>query len=149
MTLAKTGLSTTADISVDYATENGVDIHPHRHQLFTDFPVHDPPSREDTLGHDPDALLQLKFSTAAALWLSIRKPYLKARTFYMYGHHIKQLNKAFAELPIGKMHIGDLRKYQLARLGNTDKLWARAAGPSLIRHEMSVVEMVLKRAGVW
>jgi integrase len=106
-------------------------------------------TRNDTLGHDPDSLLSMKFSSAAALWLSTRKPYLKERSFYMAGHHIEQINKFMAEIPIGKMHVGHLRQYQLARMGNTGKMWKRPAGSSLINHELSVVQMVLKRAGIW
>lgn len=99
--------------------------------------------------YDPDSLLSQKFSVAAALWLSTRRPYLKERSFYMAGHHIEQINKFLADTPIGKMHIGHLRQYQLARMVNANQTWMRVAGASLINHEMSVVQMVLKRAGVW
>jgi integrase len=114
-------------------------------------------TRNDTLGHDPDSLLSQKFSTAAALWLSTRKPYLKERTFYMYGHHIETLDRFFGELTIGKIHLGLLREYQKARVNNAiplpnhefNKAWQRKAGPSVINHEMSVMQQILKRAGRW
>lgn len=104
---------------------------------------------EDTLGHDPDSLLSQRFSIAAAVWLQTRKPYLKERTFYMYGHHIETLDKFFGELPVGKIHLGHLRQYQAARISNLDKAWQRRAGPSIINHEMSVMQQILKRAGKW
>ncbi len=106
-------------------------------------------TRDATLGHDPDLLLSLKFSSAAENWLSTRKPYLKERTFYMYGHHIATLAKFFGELAVQKIHLGHLRQYQLARMSNSGGMWERRAGPSIINHELSVVQQVLKRAGRW
>lgn len=112
---------------------------------------------EDTLGHDPDSLLSQKFSIAAAVWLQTRKPYLKERTFYMYGHHIETLDKFFGELPVGKIHLGMLREYQKARVNNAmplpggefNKAWHRKAGSSIINHELSIMQQILKRAGKW
>jgi integrase len=105
--------------------------------------------RTDTLGHDPDSLLSQKFPAAAKLWLATRKPYLDDGTFYMYSHHVNSLSKFFAEIELQKIHLGHLRAYQLARMKNADKIWRRPAGPSLINHEMSIVQQVLKRAGRW
>jgi integrase len=102
-----------------------------------------------SMGYDPDSLLSQKFSVAAAHWLLTRKPYLKERSYYMVAHHIDQLNKFLADVPMDKMHIGHLRQYQLARMANTDARWKRMAKSSIINHEMSVVQMILKRAGLW
>lgn len=106
-------------------------------------------TRTDTLSHDPDSLLSQKFSIAAALWLATRKPYLKERSFYMAGHHIEQLNRFLGDTQVGKLHIGIIRAYQRARMVNEGKIWKRPAGSSLINHEMSVVQMILKRGGIW
>lgn len=106
-------------------------------------------TRNDTLGHDSDSLSQLKFSSAAAKWLETRKPYLKPDTYNLYDHHISQLTKFFGELTIQKIHLGHLREYQSARVGNTGSLWKKPAGPSLINHELCVVQQILKRAGMW
>lgn len=114
-------------------------------------------TRNDTLGHDPDSLLSQKFSTAATTWLATRKPYLKERTFYMYGHHIETLDKFFGELLIGKIHLGLLREYQKARVHNAiplpnnefKKAWHRKAGASVINHELSIMQQILKRSGKW
>ena len=106
-------------------------------------------TRNATLSYDPDSLLSQRFSSAASNWLETRRPYLKERSFYMAGHHIEQINKFMGEIPLGKLHIGHVRQYQLARMANSGQMWKRRAGSSLINHEMSVVQMILKRAGVW
>lgn len=75
----------------------------------------------------------------------------------MAGHHIDQINKFLEDIPMNRMHIGHLRQYQIARMENSITLpdgtkkqpWKRRAGSSLINHELSVVQMILKRAGVW
>lgn len=99
--------------------------------------------------HDPDLLLKLPFASAASKWLGTRKLYLKERSFYMAGHHIKQLNKFFAAIVVEKMHSGHLRQYQADRMTNSQGRWKHPAAASLIKHEMSVVRQILKRAGVW
>jgi integrase len=101
------------------------------------------------LGHDPDSLLKHRFSISAAIWLATRKPYLKERTFYMAGHHIEQLNRFFGLMRASEVHIGHLRQYQRDRAANTDRRWKRKAGPSLINHELSVMQQFLKRCGRW
>jgi integrase len=107
-------------------------------------------TRDATLSSDPDVLLGLKFPAAAKLWLDTRKPPILAETTWkMYAHHVSQLSKFFGEIPVGKIHIGHLRQYQLARLGNHNHAWRNKAGASLIRHELWIVEAVLKRAGRW
>lgn len=106
-------------------------------------------TRIDTLGSDPDSLLKLDFSTAAAKWLATRKPYLKERSHYMAEQHINQLNRFFAHTKSSDIHIGHLRRYQRERACNENKLWRRTAGPSLINHEMSVMQQFLKRCGRW
>jgi integrase len=137
----------------------GIEFPPHQH-LHTFGHVDCPAceaTRKDTLGQDPDSLLAQKFSTAASTWLATRKPYLKERTFYMYGHHIETLEKFFGELVVGKIHLGHLRQYQSARVANAipmlngevRKAWQRKAGASIINHEMSIMQQILKRSGKW
>jgi len=125
------------------------DINQHQHTLgHIDCPACDD-ARDATLSNDPDLLLSLKFPSAASNWLATRKPYLRDRTWAMYEHHISTLAKFFGEIPVGKVHLGHLRQYQLARIGNHDKLWKNRAGPSIINHELSIMQQVLKRAGRW
>jgi integrase len=106
-------------------------------------------TREDMLSYDPDSLLHHKFPSAAALWLATRKPYLKDNSFYMAEQHINQLNKFFAHTRSRDIHPGHLRHYQRARGSNENQIWARRCGPSIINHEMSVMQQFLKRCGRW
>jgi len=106
-------------------------------------------TRIDTLGHDPDSLLQLNFSTAAARWLFTRKPYLEESSYLMASNHVNQLNRFFADTKASEIHIGHLRRYQRERAVNENNRWFRPAGPSIINHEMSVMQQFLKRCGRW
>jgi integrase len=106
-------------------------------------------SRDTTLRNDPDSLLSKKFPAAGKCWLETRRPYLKGRTFEMYSHHLKTLSRFFGEISVEKIHLGHLRQYQLSRMTNLGQVWRAKAGPSLINHELSVVQQVLKRAGRW
>lgn len=124
-----------------------------------DFPLqhtfghHDCPAceatRNDTLGHDPDSLLQLNFSTAIAKWLSTRKPYLKDASFLMLANHVNQLNRFFADMRPSDIQPWHLRRYQKERTANEGSRWHRPAGPSITNHEMSVMQQFLKRCGRW
>lgn len=106
-------------------------------------------ARDQTLRNDPDSLLHQKFPAAGQHWLETRRPYLKVRTFEMYQHHLKTLSRFFGDITVEKIHLGHLRQYQLGRMTNMGNTWHRKAGPSLINHELSVVQQVLKRAGRW
>lgn len=126
-----------------------INLDQHQHTLgHVDCPACED-ARDATLSNDPDSLLSLKFPSAATNWLVTRKPYLRDRTWAMYEHHVSTLGKFFGEISIGKIHLGHLRQYQLARIGNHDKLWMNKAGPSIINHELSIMQQVLKRAGRW
>lgn len=98
---------------------------------------------------DPDSLVSQLFPVAARFWLSTRKKILGERTYYMYAHHINTLEKFFFDLRVDNIHLGHIRKYQLSRMKNADAMWTKEVGPSIINHEMSVVQQVLKRAGRW
>jgi hypothetical protein len=67
----------------------------------------------------------------------------------MAAHHLRTLNKFFGDIPLHKIHIGHLDKYQIARVENMDGLWRKPAGAEIIRHELSVVHRILKRAELW
>jgi integrase len=101
------------------------------------------------LRNDPELLRNLRFSAASQIWLETRKPYLKVRPFYLAGQHVKHLSVFFGEMQVRKIHIGHIREYQKARTHNPSGLWKHRAGPSLINHETSALQSVLKRAGEW
>lgn len=98
---------------------------------------------------DPDTLASLLFPEAAARWLVTRKPYLKPRTYYGYEQCKERLAAFFYALPLNKIHLGHLRQYQAMRGTNDGGLWPKKCGPSIINHEISMLQCVLKRAGLW
>jgi integrase len=67
----------------------------------------------------------------------------------MEHHHANTLSKFFGKLRIEDILLEHLGQYQNARLGNADKLWKRKAGPSVINHELSVLQKLLKRTRRW
>lgn len=106
-------------------------------------------SRADIMGHDPDSLLKLQFPTAAIIWLETCKPYMKDNSFIMKAQHVKQLGRFFSELTPAEIHIGHLRQYQRSRATNDLKRWRGTAQASIINHELSVMQQLLKRCGRW
>lgn len=105
--------------------------------------------RDQTLRSDPDLLRNLKFTAAGQIWLDTRKPYLRPRPFYLAGQHVKHLGVFFGEMPLRKIHIGHIREYQKMRTHNLERQWKKRAGPSLINHETSALQSILKRACEW
>jgi integrase len=106
---------------------------------------------------DAAALAALTFEDAAARWLESKKLGLKGRTPVAYEHNVSQLNKFFGKLRVNKIHVGHLNEYQRARKANVMLLpdgsqvspWKKTCGPSIINHELSVVQQVMKRAKEW
>ena len=58
----------------------------------------------------------------------------------MEEHHVRTLGKFFGQLKIKDIHLGHLREYQRARMANTGMMWMKRAGPSVINHEISVMQ---------
>lgn len=106
-------------------------------------------ARDHLLRNDPDLLRNLKFSAAGQIWLETRKPYLRPRPFYLAGQHVKHLGVFFGEMTLRQIHIGHIREYQKARTHNPNEGWKHRAGPSLVNHETSALQSILKRAGEW
>jgi integrase len=52
----------------------------------------------------------------------------------------------FGRLKLTDIHIGNIKEYQDARRENRDGAWKRKANGSIINHEISAVQCVLKRA---
>lgn len=120
------------------------------------------------MGDDPDGLAHLLFPAAGKKWLLTRKPYLKERTYYGYGQCIDRLSVFFEHLPLNKIHLNHIRHYVAQRTANDITVdpfielsivrqyypepiagWPKSAGPSITKHEISVLQMILKRAGLW
>lgn len=95
------------------------------------------------------ALASMPFSEAMKHWLDSRERVLKGRTPALYRHQINILERFFVDMKPDDIHVGHMIAYQEARLINADGRWKRIAGPSAINHELSLVQQLLKRAGLW
>lgn len=114
---------------------------------------------------DPDGLRRLTFANAAPVWLETRRMSLDPKTFYGYERNIVHLNKIFGTLTVEDINLAHLRRYQRMRSANlcmhdfprgegcpngcSRGLWVRPGGPSCVNHELTVVQQILKRAGLW
>jgi integrase len=87
------------------------------------------------------ALTQLAFRTAALAWLETRKPYLSPRTIRDYTSYVETLSAFFSEMKLNEIGPDQLRAYQRMRM--------LRAGASIINHECSVLQQMLKRIGRW
>jgi integrase len=83
---------------------------------------------------------QLVFSKAFPLWISSRTRIAPA-TRHDYEKNYKRLLPFFGELKLAEVHIGHIREYVDARKLTT--------GASRINHEISTLQQMLKRAGLW
>lgn len=115
--------------------------------------------------YDPDSLRRLTFAKAAPLWLETRKRVLDKKTLYQCERNIIHVSKIFEDLIIQNINLADLNRYQRMRADNHCRhgfpfgtecphsciggLWTKKGGPSLINHELSVVQQILKHAGLW
>ncbi|WP_047495651.1 site-specific integrase [Terriglobus sp. TAA 43] len=115
---------------------------------------------------DPSALRGRAFAEAAALWLESRRGRVRSRTFYGFTAQIRALNRYFGEMDdLEKIHLGHVALYQRLRAKNCcihghpeakgckegceKGLWTKPSGHSIINHELSVLQMILRRAGLW
>jgi integrase len=101
---------------------------------------------------------RLSFSEAATAWLALRlRSNLKTRTHVDNEQYVRQLRKFFGPIRLCDITPGHLKQYQDARKcnrlemddGSTHRPWARAAGNSIINHELSALGQILKRAKLW
>lgn len=95
----------------------------------------------------------MNFREAAQLWINSRTfgdgqgrhRYIGARTLDCLKDHVKMLNRFFAEIPIGQIHVGHFRQYQVQRSDGT----IGNSGPNNINKETAVLLRILKRAHLW
>lgn len=87
------------------------------------------------------ALTQLGFRDAALAWLETRKPYLSPRTVRDYSAYVETLSAFFSEMKLTEIGPDHMRAYQRMRM--------LRAGGSIINHECSVLQQILKRIGRW
>ena len=70
------------------------------------------------------------------------RPFLGARTQEDYRNYIKTLSGVFGEMQLSEITPDQIRAHQKMRL-------SRGAGASIINHECSVLQQMLKRIGRW
>ncbi|HEV2618696.1 MAG TPA: site-specific integrase [Acidobacteriaceae bacterium] len=106
---------------------------------------------------DAAIIAKLPFREAGKRWIDSRAQALRGGSEANLRHNLKQLNKFFGALRVEEIHIGHIHAYQQARIANRVVFsdgqpispWTKAAGPSIINHELSVVQQVLKLAHLW
>lgn len=113
----------------------------------------------------------LPFSQAAALWLDSRSfraapnaisaRYIRESTETSYRQYVSSLELFFGQLPLDKIHLGHLRQYQEARVTGAAPFIRKRrpnknvvaapcpAGPKKANQELSILKMILRRAGCW
>src|SRR6185437_3956508 len=98
---------------------------------------------------NPEKLRTLPFAAAADFWLDTRKDNLRPRTYYGYKLHVKSINKFLGTIPLQKLHIGHILNYSRARTSNEGNMWDKAAGASIVNHEVVTIQQVMDLAGEW
>lgn len=94
----------------------------------------------------------LRFRDAARVWLGERRPELAEGSIRNYQNHFRWLNEFFGELVLHEVHIGHVHEYQKWRQQpRYDERAHRTfrAGYSPINHELSALQQILARAGLW
>ena len=113
----------------------------------------------------------LSFRAAAAVWLGSRTfnsvpgavsaRFIRKTTDQSYRQYVGSLNLFFADLQLDKIHIGHLRQYQEARVtgaepfhrkrrpNKNEEVKACPASPKKCNQELSILKMILRRAGCW
>lgn len=90
-----------------------------------------------TMGITPDS----SFPSASENWIAVHKTYIKKRTEDGYRQNIKTLTAFLGEIKLTDIHIGTVRAFQAQR-----SLKACATRTNM---EVSVLQMILKEAGLW
>jgi integrase len=82
-----------------------------------------------------------RFCEAARQWKESRQDQLSEGSLRNYGDYLKALNSFFGEMTLEQIHIGHVEEYQDLRKAT--------CGPSRLNHEISTLQQILKRAGLW
>jgi integrase len=92
---------------------------------------------------DRQELSLASFRSAADIWLADKKPFLGPRTLIDYMNYIKILSSFFADMPLNKITIGNIRAYQNQRKDED------GVGAVAINHEVGLLRQILTEAGLW
>lgn len=88
-----------------------------------------------------DIAPQKRFSEAAEQWKQSRVSQISSGSLENYRQYIQSLNLFFGEMRLEDIHIGNVEEYQ--------ELRQETCGASRINHEISCLQQILKRAGLW
>lgn len=110
--------------------------------------------------YDAVLLQSLPFDKVRERWLIFRKPLVKKRTHYENKLCTERLNVFFGEMKLTDIHIGHINAYQGFRQNNDggdwfpkrhpdQTPWPQKAGASIINHEISALQQILKLANLW
>jgi integrase len=83
----------------------------------------------------------LTFREAAEHWKNSRQDQLSEGSLRNYGDYIKALTCFFGDMRLDRIHIGHVEEYQEMR--------EETCGASRLNHEISCLQQILKRAGLW
>lgn len=98
---------------------------------------------------DPAVFRTLSIDAAGKLWLFHRQGKLAQGTLEGYAEHIQNLSRFFDETPLVEITAVGVEHYQKWRQTREGSPKRGGAGASLINRECSVLQQLMKRAGVW
>jgi integrase len=98
---------------------------------------------------DPDCIAHLPLADSIRKWHEYRRPPVNPRTHQNNWHNAMQLLRFFGDMKPSEIRPPHLRGYQEYRTHNVENRWAKKAAPSIINHELSVLQQILKHAGCW
>lgn len=96
---------------------------------------------------DPALMAGLNFCEAAKTWFDSHVQHVGAGTKRHYTNCINRLVSFFGQLALREIHIGHFEQYQKMRTAGEGGM--RAAGPSLVNHELNTLSQILARANLW
>lgn len=102
----------------------------------------------------------LPFDRAVTQWLETRRNKLAPATVHNNQEYAAPLVRFFGAMPLGEIHIGHINNYQVARqaeiraskqhkVAKRGLPPANSDGASRINHELSVMQQLLRRLGLW
>jgi integrase len=85
--------------------------------------------------------VKLPINAAGEIWLENHKRYIKRITYMNYRLMVHSLAEFFGELPLGQVHIGNIRAYQDWR--------SKKAGALRVNQEIACLQMMLREIDRW
>jgi hypothetical protein len=102
---------------------------------------------EKTMHRINSHLASLEFRLAAEMWYQHHKPYWKQSTAETYRKYIRRLNRLFANLTLGRIHIHHFREYQKINSALREDGRPRYVASS-INHDLDTLMQILSQAGL-